>query len=168
MFILKKVLYPKSRMTYLRPIKRTNTWISITNNILSEMIFWYKFEGMFKRSPNEHKKLDFETTIKILLHAIYEELPSYRKLDGLLWINGCAKKSASIRFRIALCFVGGRKWTRISWGKSLQVSGKRFQRNARVQKLQAFNWLIRQRFPWIKPGSLGLSFVRRNLVSNFT
>ena len=62
---------------------------------------------MFKRSPNEHKKLDFETTIKLLLHAIYEELPSYRKLDGLLWINGCVKKSASLRSRIALCFVGG-------------------------------------------------------------
>ena len=29
---------------------------------------------------NNHKKLDFETTIKILLHAIYEKLPSYREI----------------------------------------------------------------------------------------
>ena len=27
------------------------------------------------------KKLDFRTTIKVLLHAVYEELPSYREID---------------------------------------------------------------------------------------
>ena len=27
-----------------------------------------------------HKKLNFETTLKILLHAVYEELPSYREI----------------------------------------------------------------------------------------
>lgn len=27
------------------------------------------------------KKLDFQTTLKVLLHAVYEELPSYREID---------------------------------------------------------------------------------------
>ena len=27
------------------------------------------------------KKLDFKTALKVLLHAVYEELPSYREID---------------------------------------------------------------------------------------
>ncbi len=33
-----------------------------------------------KKFDYYHKKLDFETTIKILLHAIYEELPRYQEI----------------------------------------------------------------------------------------
>lgn len=54
-----------------------------------------------------HKKLYFETNIKILLHAFYEELPSYHEIGRLLWLNDCAEKSVSIRFRIAFCLAGG-------------------------------------------------------------
>ncbi|GCF93734.1 transposase [Enterococcus florum] len=47
-----------------------------------------KFEELSEKAKNwifqfdsYSKKLDFTTTIKILLHAVYEELPSYREID---------------------------------------------------------------------------------------
>ena len=37
-------------------------------------------QNTIKNFDYYHKKLDFETTLKVLLHAVYEELPSYREI----------------------------------------------------------------------------------------
>lgn len=39
-----------------------------------------------------HKKLNFETTLKILLHAVYEELPSYREITRSFMDKGLCQE----------------------------------------------------------------------------
>ncbi|MGI6154778.1 MAG: hypothetical protein GX180_13735 [Enterococcus sp.] len=51
-------------------------WVSAINfNELSE-----EAQITIKNFDYYHKKLDFETTRKFLLYAVYEELPSYREI----------------------------------------------------------------------------------------
>lgn len=52
-------------------------WVSSINlNNLSE-----EAKSCIKNFDYYSKKLDFRATLKVLLHAVYEELPSYREMD---------------------------------------------------------------------------------------
>lgn len=52
-------------------------WVSSINlDHLSE-----EAKRTIKHFDSYSKKLDFRTTLKVLLHAVYEELPSYREID---------------------------------------------------------------------------------------
>ena len=52
-------------------------WVSSINlNNLSE-----EAKRFIKKFDYYSKKLDFRTTLKVLFHAVYEELPRYREID---------------------------------------------------------------------------------------
>lgn len=40
-----------------------------------------KAQNLIENFDSYSKKLDFRTTLKVLLHAVYEELPSYREIS---------------------------------------------------------------------------------------
>lgn len=67
-----------------------------------------------KKFDYYHKKLDFETTIKILLHAIYEELLSYREIGRAFMDERLCQEVGIDSLSHSYFLVGGRKQTRIS------------------------------------------------------
>ena len=78
-------------------------WVSSINlNDLSE-----KSKKNIENFDHYHysKKVDFRTLIKELLHAVYEELPSYREID-CAFLDKCLRDElGSLPFVTARCHV---------------------------------------------------------------